>query len=428
MRLTHLTLIAVLLFNVYSTDANPSPRKATTKIQLADMDADVLYLILYPLEIYELLNFAVAFPWLQPIAFAVFRQKYHNTSLKILVYPTNLHTSIHGNDQKLEIIYEKLEYPKKAMLNRFVNNYCSKSLKDLTIISRNGYPFDEFTTPCTSVEILKCEIYSKYSTNSKPLSEFFPNLRQLVFNIHRDTDNGFIDGAFPHLEHLEMVSGFFSDAEENLKHFEGFIKKNPSIRSVKVGFGEPRMINILNENLPYFENFTLHFHNGAPIQLDNVKNFVYEDASATSISKVIIPRLESLSLCYNENSNGAWMEFFKNHSKLLRLHLKEVISPHYFVEQTIHQVPLKHLTDELVDLVEAEIKSVTISTHDLIQFIREHLNLQRFRFTVSVLIEEEESEFNQFANEWNIERVHLEVNNQVIGLQMTKMTKKAEQE
>lgn len=424
-RVICLSFIVVLIYNS-SNGATPNDLNGENITTFTDIDADALYLILNCLKLNDLVNTAVAIPQLTAVASEVFRRKYQRSALKVGIRNDYLCESTDDDgSQKMTIYYNAITGPHVTTLNQFVNDYCSSSLKELVIVSREDIVLDQFMVPCKAVEDLTWTIKSNNSIGSKPWSEIFPNLRRLSFNLNGNINVSFIDGEFSILENFKFMVPV-ANIDKYLKHFEGFIKKNPTIQSIEMDKSHKWLIDVMNKYLPKLENFTLGQYRRIPFQLDHVKNFVYHSKTADYIYDISMPRLESLSMrvvLVEENDCNAWILFFKKHPNLRRLHFKEIKTLFQSRERRYVEPTLNKMVANLSKLVEADLECINqFLIYDIIQFIRNHANLQKLRFTFNHFSEGYQRQYFEFANESNMKGIRTEYDDGKIGFVFENIT------
>lgn len=335
------------------------------QMKLLDLNFDILYLILHRLELNELLNVAETFPELSNIIDEVFRRKYLKNKPLIKVNINNrfesgpigsavkfANNTIRIDEredcvymlkhfgrflQNINIIYITNNSSDVDVINQSLNKYCTKSLKQL----QSDFPFvafnlEKFTKPFEEVEVFTSYITEYELKPSQPLrlNEIFPNLRRLDITLDTaDLNINFINGVFPHLNHFRLiVQQRFSDPKsvDLFKHLKETITKNPTIRSIEINLKYPKnFLKFLSQALPDLEHLKLnHFRidNSETVQFKSLKKIVlnaFFPANMTNLPYLKLPHLESLEMAYLPGFFDEWRQFFKNHTHLKRLCIRE---------------------------------------------------------------------------------------------------------
>lgn len=405
------------------------------KTNLIDLNDDVLYLILNPLELKILLNIVQVNSRFSNIVKEVIRRRYRNHIL-CLSYHWNPDISVYKTNENL-IIYDipitlnLLKYfghnfqsikmkDSYAKLDDLINicqsieKYCSKSLKKLYLEPTKYEILNKFTGSFETLEELNINYgFSMENTKvnvAKPLGELFPNLRRLMLHSYCSLNYSFINTILPKIEHVHISSELMI-SDRNSENVKGFLQKNPTIRSLEVSFYGPFVMTSIREYLPQLENLTLHglTIGNDTVQLKNVKNFVLTDNNfpLSGIDKLYMPRLESLNTEYHPDNSSQWMTFFNNHTQLRHLQLRE---RSFSFDNIPPQINV--LTENLLNLT-----NVTIKVYDylgidpIIQFIETHRKLNKFQFAIRNFSTDQERKLRErYESEWNISSFELNFN------------------
>lgn len=227
----------------------------------------------------------------------------------------------------------------------------------------------------------------------------------MILHSRYGVNYSFINTELPHLEHF-YING--DDQPElsatNSENVREFIRKNPTIRSLELGLTDWNLI--ICEQLPHLEILTLSNFciDDDRVPEENVKKFQLTNTHIDfpSIDKLSMPRLDSLNIGYPDNSNE-WMSFFNRHPQIRHLILKENINHHF-----IRHEKISVLTANLINLTHVTIEIFTAETDDIIEFIENHWNLNKFQFAISYLrIDQERALRERFENEWDIEEFEM---------------------
>lgn len=313
--------------------------------------------------------------------------------------------------RRLSIYYNEIEGSQLDMLNQFVNQYCSETVKKLEVKFLDENVLNQLTMPFKEVEDLTCRIKSKNLKAFKPWNEFFPKLRRFRLSFHSENIN-FIDIEFPFLENFVLWTTD-NGVKRNLEHFEWFFKINPTIQSAKIGLF-PGLLKHM-AHLPKLENLRIDSYNleDVSIHLESVKNFVLPHL--TSIKYFSLPNLNELTMHVSSGRYKAYIPFFKKHTELRRLHLNKILTKKSF------EMRLDQLSIDLPNLVDVTVNFESYSREILIEsktsFILNHRQLQTFNFITKIIEIDDEIILRQsFTNEWNIEVIKRDSSGNIQGI------------
>lgn len=314
--------------------------------------------------------------------------------------------------KKLGIVNEAhLDHDHSAFIQRQVNEYCSDSLTYFSMGPIKENAFTQYTKPFSKLIDLNLLIAVNQVGPSLTFNEIFPKVQRLslgYFDFGLDTQ--FLGGELPHIEHLEHFEVFVpSKNSSNIAtittQLENFLQKNSHIRSLtyKTQLGD--FIQVINNNLPNLENFTIWELDPEiqPVQFDQVKHFVAYREFGGPLERISFSNLESVSMIYPSSSwndvdkaRYSWIDFFRNHLNLRKLNCR-----------FYHIHGLSELLAESPNLNEFAIKSYENFDMDLIRrLIEDHKNLLKFQYHVRAFnnfVGPDLSIYReQFGNEWNI--------------------------
>lgn len=431
MKLFVLIFLSVLLICGSSSANELSDSNIKLKTQFSDLNDDDFYIIFHYLECDDFPNVVQINSRLSDIATSVFRYKYRYHQLKITPKNTlqarvteQFEEGQHQltiSDYQLAVnvlkyfgdIFQSVKFSydwltQKIRVNQMtqhIGEYCSKSLKQLDLEMRHDL-LEKFTDPFEAVEELTIRSRTSSFNQSIRLNDLFPKLRRLNLVSVDASNNTFINAEFPHLEHFS----FHSCDVTNNGNIRELIRRNPTIRSIEPQARDPSLIAYINQQLPHLENLTLFFDPGSDaVQFDNVRNLeIASFETIDSLENLSMPRLESLKMVYKSIHLDEWMAFFRKHTQLQRLHIRELHKVHIFnplrnVDQ--FTADLLNLTDFTIDsfqhVVQNQIDSIVafLENHSKLtrcSFLQAEFNADRQRILRERLDNEWEMEFKEF--------------------------------
>lgn len=451
MKLIFLPLLTLLL-SCSCSIGSESIQNEELKTKFVDMNFDVLYIILSRLELVDLLNSVEAFPGFSEPVGEVFLRKYPQLEIRLLspVWDHPNQNQFYTDENRIEIYNfqmvlivlkhfgnlfqtvkinaEYMEATQLQLIKQFLNKYCSETLKQLELKYIMNDAMDEFTVPFKAVEELRCDFNNKKHNNlneTQPWNQLFPQLRRLTLNmryIRKVIDGNFIDCIFPRLEHFHLSLHPLTDAwVQRTEQIRSFIKKNPTIRHFELYFHHLGLIEFISQHLSQLENLTLtrsDYIQDDKIYFENVKNLFLYDVNSDKIDRFSFPHLNSLKMHIRTQGTETWMNFFRNHMQLKRLHLIEHSS------KNEHVVPLNEYTADLSNLIDVSVEFADYhGVENIIQFVEGHGKLQKFRFN----FEYDRRKFpandltillNRLGNEWNIYSIEPRVVSMSVQVEM----------
>lgn len=395
--------------------------------KLADLNTDVLSLIFDEFEILDMIKLLTAYPAnaLSLVAKQSFWRKFKDhvlfideannhefivlddRSKRIIMYPNNC-----GNVLKVFgnlIQHLQISFPSNVTIET-VNKYTSESLINLKMSFVAVDVFDGFTTPFAALKSLEIRTYVEIKTGQLPLNQLFPNLRRLSLDLFRDVGFAFIIWQYPYLEHFKLYSIIYHQfPSQNEEILMEFFQKNTQIQSIDVKCLNEKLCNIINGHVANLQNLTIETHN---IQIDNdttiekLKHFSISQSEITdqhqSMSKLTLPRLETLQIVYGQPIAAVWIEFFRKHQHVS--HLKIIDA--YQLDDDLNQ-----LIDEMPNLIEISFEQSSVQlffTYAIIveninRIIETHSQLVKMDFSYFRFSENEMNNFQlKFDNQWNI--------------------------
>lgn len=175
-------------------------------------------------------------------------------------------------------IYPNDNDPSK--INKFVNRYCSETLRQLSVDAFDENLFTGMTKPFEKVEILSVGgEFKTLSSSTLPFVELFPAIRDLHLQNIQIVDHHCIDQKFRHLKSLyvqlcyENETNWFCSKE---KHIENLLRKNPQIQTLSLTYCTPRFLDIVNSILPHVTDLTLINYNAKHKEIEEQPDVVFK--------------------------------------------------------------------------------------------------------------------------------------------------------
>lgn len=425
MALILLAFITLLICNIGSTRLQRGGSHLSSnkhELKIVDLNSNVLYLIFSQLDLEDLLSTVEAMPDFHHLVHEIFRRKYSTYGLQLknppyasgqklsVVVPSEKRFDVCGiSDFDLRVIrvfgyiFKKIKvdyllHPRWETLTKFLNKYCSDTVKrlELTLIDQRN--FNHLTATFKEVEEISCSIFSRSLNLKQPLNELFPKLRRLELELYTNSDYSLFHCELPNLEHLKAtLTQSWRKPESD--QIESLMQKNPNIRSIEiVGYAFPsNYIEKINQLLPNIENLTM---TSVSISTDlvrfmNVKKFKIEQISRDSIGKLLLPNLKSIQFIYDSNYFEEWQQFFQKHSNITHLQLEQ---------ESYGNVPVNQLFNNLPNLIDVNFVCVDgISVENIDRFIKNLSNLEKLQFSFREITADDERILRKhFENEWRI--------------------------
>lgn len=429
MKFILLSLLAVLSSFSCSSGNSLSDSNIKIKTQFSDLNDDVFYIIFNYLECEDFLNLVQINSTLSDIATNVFRYKYRLHQLKITAGNTflaarilqqfedgqhqlaisniplamNVLKSFGSIFQSVKFSYEWLT--KNIYVNQmtqYIGEYCSKSVKQFDLDMRHDL-LEKITAPFEAVKELTIRSRVSSFNNSIRLNDLFPQLRRLNLVSVDASNYSFLNDEFPNLVHFSFRSCGSDDIPNN-KNIRELILRNPTIRSIEPQVRDTTLLQFINQQLPNLENLTIFNLAFDAIQFDSVKNLEIATGNIDSIAKLSVPRIESLKMVYRSIHSHKWMAFFKNHTQLRRLHIREMHRVH--VSQPLRNVD--EFTADLLNLTDFTIDSFQYVVQDqidsIVAFFAKHSKLKRCSFLEAEFSADRQRTLRErLGNEWETE-------------------------
>lgn len=406
-------------------------RKNHTKFD--NLNDDILYLILNQSGLDTQLSMAHVNSRSSNMAHFVVRRKYKNHSIDIafdrdaeeillennnritiynLPFALNMFKNFGHYFRAIKIRDDSLELVDVTKIINQITKYCSKSVKRLELESKNHDLLDKFTETLEQVEELIIDdgvLNARQLSVEKPLNELFPNLRRLIIYSRCQRVN-FINSELPHSLHFEIFIGYSIGPNTRIvENVKEFIQKNPTIRSLEIGFYHATMIHFISQHLPQLESLTLYNLGieSDELRMENVKEFrlTTDDICLSSYDKLSLPRLVSLDIRYTGDFRR-WVPFLNKHPLVRHLHSSDiVIGPDHINELMANYTNLSDVTIDTCHNWELD---------TIVQFMENHQKLEKFQIRVSKaelfpeLSQRRTDLLEQFGDEWIVEELEIE--------------------
>lgn len=300
--------------------------------------------------------------------------------------------------RNLEVNYSSMDMKRTKKINQAINKYCSKTLVQFDLQYCNENSLEKLTQPFVNVESVFIGSQLTKSTNdSLPFDQLFPNIKNLYFDFLSKLDENYIDCYLSHLEHLYI--GIAQRSREKIEpKFENFIKRNPHIFSIALNNISPKFLSIVNELLPNLQDLTLWLFetNGRSIHFENVTTFEMQIGLHDSPVNITFSKLEELRMSLYIDRYHEWIDFFRNHPNLKRLHIKEIF-------QNRMPLPFDALMVEFPNLEEMSMQyKPNENVESLIAFLNSHEKLVKFEL-MECLDADKAILRNRCEAEWSIQ-------------------------
>lgn len=422
---------SIVLFSCGCSSANGfNVRTGKTKTRFCDLDDDVLYIIFSKLDLTDLVSLVEVDSRLSGMANDVFRPKHKHSQLEILAHRRESieektvppfkkdRNQLIINDVGLALSvlkyfgsnFQKItfSYVNKSKMNdlleiiEFLNDNGSKTLKTLDLNIAHDF-LEKFTRSFEAVEELNICSHTIKFNESIQLNDLFPKLRRLNLKSIGVSHFSFISSTFSHLEHFSLRLSNSNDVT-NIESVKELIRKNPTIRSIAARLDDPGLVAFTNQHLPNIENLTICSAPNDSVRFESVENFDFTSGDASSIDKLSMPRIESLKMIYDPKHLNKWMAFFKNHTQLRQLHIREKYLGNIYKLLRIFDQFTAHLT-HLIDVsLGSFVCNQDAQIESIVAFFENHKHLNSCRFLDGDFEPEHQQILRErLANEWNID-------------------------
>lgn len=378
-----------------SNDAqqNNPDRFNRSKIQFNNLIEDVQYLILYHMNLTELVQMAQTNSRMYSMAKEVFAHKYRDHTIDIS--SNGLHrphhkrviiTDINSAEsilkyfgsliKKLAIVNSTFTKSVSKALCKLVNEYVLGTVTHLDLDFLKEDTLQQFTSPFNEVEELNILLFENiYHENTMPLNQMFPKLRSLFIGALGGTDYKLIDLNFPNLFYINInLNNIFHQREQ----VKSFLQKNKQIKHVESMYCPYYFMCELHEILPDIELLTLTDNIkglSQPLRFERMKHFKTKSRSIEQLHLLEFPHLQSFDVRCDDDNFDALKNYLSNIRNISKFH----ISAHMSIDERITQ-----LTDELPNLTEFSIECFNqhLPAEVIAQIIQSHDNLDKFEVTV----------------------------------------------
>lgn len=395
--LLHHSCLATIETNNERNDlqSHPKPSNGNRKVNVCDLNRDVLFYILESVEVIDMLNLVdvCQSEVFSSVATSIFWRKYRKYDIhlwtsdsfnhgKIQIYQESEIFEVNDFCTSLQLIkyvgnaFERLEIKTQfisaaegAVLNQNMDKYAGDSLIHLDLGPIKADTFSYFTVPLEKVEELffKIQFRDELRSDVLPLNYLFPTLRRLKIQVIRsNVEYGFINCELKNLEYLHM------EIDRHRNDIEGLIRKNPQICEIVVITCPQALFEVMGDFLPELEDMTLgrFIYGNNPAKFKRVKRLVFNDDCHSTLENLQFPLLKSLEMQYQPKDHDAWMNFFRNHKHLTRLQMKK--------EQNGQLTELLSVFSNLTDLT---LHFTDVDVPTIQEIIANHENLKKLQIS-----------------------------------------------
>ncbi|XP_055303238.1 uncharacterized protein LOC129568921 [Sitodiplosis mosellana] len=271
-------------------------------IKITDLNNDCLEVIFNHLEFNDLFNVADSNKLLTSAAGRVYWKKYRKMPVDLYTcYTTDECFKIRAHciwvyDRtaalkflryfghiitKLRITCFSIKNPYLAELHRYVFEYCSETLIQISfcyMIACAFFPIEKSFPNVESVSFRYCMV----DENLSQLNKWFPNVRRLTFGYFVKLDNRkCIEKYFPHLQSLSIErfcpQNQFGFEEQNAMEA---LRLNPNLQHLKLKNFDTKFLRKASEYMKRVESLEITIrrsdinHRGSSIRLEKVKRLV----------------------------------------------------------------------------------------------------------------------------------------------------------
>lgn len=403
-------------------------------LKFTEINNDVLFLIIGHLQFADLMNLTEAIPIISPLT-ALFLPKMYNeiridyahripnkllnlkidwsifkeipAEKRIDIFDFNLAYNIlkyfGGVIQRLSIYNYHIDYNESNAISEALNVFVSDSLTylDLGVIKEDT--LQKFTAPFGGVEELKIAIsVDEVKLGRFTLSQLFPRMNRLNLLMHSDCDYSFVVHQYPRLKHLCLVVSKMIFHQKN--QIKAILQKNKQIRSFELEFAPKQLLKHIAGCLRNIDNLTLNlWHIGDdPVHFEHVqfcKLYHRNQCDRGSVKSLSFSQLQSLESTYSLVEFDAYINFFRKHQNLTRLHL----TAHMF-EKTAQFV---QLTAQLPNLIDLTLDcNAYMTAENVAQIIDNHKKMQTFQLLKLRIGKEQINNLReQFESDWHIKNI-----------------------
>lgn len=422
MKLILLTFFAVLSSGGCSSGDNMNGTNGKVGTQFESLNDDVLYITFHMLEWDDLVSLVQINLRFEFIAREVVRRKYKQINqLRMRCTEYKMDSQIVAIRDQIEIYNMqlamdmlkyfgghfamiKVEYyndlTKINLISQCLNEYCSKSLKNLDLtVTEDFNILETFTKPFDAVEELNIHSSIDEFSETIQLNELFPKLKRLTLGSDKAVNYSFIRSEFPNLEHFSFYVNNLRDVTNN-ENVRELIRKNPTIRSIQPQVRDRTLINFISKHLPNIESLTIFDLGNDAIHFEKMKSLSLLMPTIDSIDKISVPQLDSLKIRLELRNYNKFMNFLNNCTQLRHLHVTDMTMTslrEFNVDARF--ASLTNLTDVTFD-----VSIHYLHADPIIQFIENRTKLNRCTFLGSLIQTSDLQVLRErLGSEWKIE-------------------------
>lgn len=309
------------------------------------------------------------------------------------------------------------------LIYRYINSYCSDTLKQFEIRYAYENIFDEFTVPFRNVHsVIMRGNLEKLHKSKRQFNELFPALQKLTFKKVSIDEMSWFDLTFPRLEYFYLdilnVCDFANIFPESVT--EKFLKKNPQIRSLVLRLVSRKMLIRVADLVPNLESLEINSYfetdeEGADdaIHFDYLKALRMRQSSWTMSRNLHLKNIEELEIDATHAECFRWIEFVEENRSLLRLR----VTDRYLNDYEISRLAMANLS--MVEISAGFSREVKDET--MVNFIEMNKNLKKLHliksFDPTLNGNDENSSIqstmtairNKFEDQWNINETYSEI-------------------
>lgn len=309
------------------------------------------------------------------------------------------------------------------LIYRYINSYCSDTLKQFEIRYAYENVFDAFTVPFRNVHnVIMRGNLEKLHKSECQFNELFPALQKLSFKKVSIDGMSWFDLTFPRLEdfYLDILS--VSDYANifPLSVTEKFLKKNPQIRRLALRLVSRKMLKRVADLVPNLESLEINSYIETDeesaddaIHFYNLKALRIRQSSRTMPRNLHLKNIEELEIDATHAECLRWIEFFEENRSLLRLR----VTDRYLNDYEISRLAMADLN--LVEITAGLSREVKDET--MVNFIEMTKNLRKLHliksFDPTLNGNDGNSSIqstmtalrNKFKDQWNINETYSEI-------------------
>lgn len=298
-----------------------------------------------------------------------------------------------------------------VVIAKAANEYASESLTHLETAFMCAQTFEPFVNPFKNVEFFDFA-YVETLHNDKTFDQLFPKLKRLNVIFVNDAYYNYINCKMPQLIDLKFFIDSMVDFPSGKADIEGFLSKNPQIRSV-----ESNQVRMINKFLPNIENLTLYefeLRNDETLCFENVKILIMPNRMPLSqLKQISFPQLESLTMKFNLLDSATSEYLFGQHRNLKKLDFEVRII------ETNDEAEVNRLTAILTELIEIKLSiHANIKVPYVGTLIANHAHMTKLGLIAQDV--DVDGIGKQFGDQWDIQEFIPSDNHYGKGIMMKK--------